>query len=215
MIGGPDDRVREYVFPIILAAAGIGVGQSILETMLASDSAELLLDEALRMLLANLPITEWGPTEWSDFLVPIGRYVITYVIPHYGAQLFADEVTEVTAEVSDPIGWGLMVASLTATAADLVATTADILQSPPVYVNTFNYTMEIQVTLLPDSQDPMFPQVATSYDVIASFSNPITERKFTSNAIPPNAKSLPPVVFDDIPAGGIVTVTTVFYSDDG
>jgi hypothetical protein len=207
--------IFEYIFPILLAALDIAIDKTMLGDLVSSTSAELLVDNSLRALLDQVLITDMNPNELEALAKTVGQYVITTVITQYGAQLFADETVAVTAEASDPLGWAITAASLTATLADLINTTADVLQSPVVYVNTCGYTMEIEVTMHPDPNDPVFPQVATSYDVIARFSNAITDRKFTSNTVPPNAASLPAVIFDEIPAGGTVTIHVIFYSDTG
>jgi len=213
MIGTVLTAVFEYGFPVILAAVDMGVDNSILSGWFSSNTADLLVDEGLLTLATQLPITEWGPNNWQAFLIPVIQYIVTYIIPTYGPMLFAT-VPEVTAEASDPVGWIAAAVSITMTVLSLASTTSDVLQSPPVYANTLSYSMTISITLLPDINDPTFPEVATNYTVIARFTNGTTVQRFDGN-VAPNTKTLDPVVFNNVPAGGTMTVQVIFFSSDG
>jgi hypothetical protein len=213
MIGIVLTAVFEYAFPVILAAVDFGVDEFLSEWF-SGDTASLLLDSYLRLMLGQLPITDLSPTDWGDFLIDVINYVVTYVIPEYGAQLFLDETVELTAEASDPVGWIAMAVSLSMTVSSLAGTTSEVQQSPPVYSNMATYSMTISVNLHPDPNDPEFPNVATNYAVIARFTNGTTVRRFDAEVLA-NTKSLPPVLFSNIPAGGTLTVQVIFYSTDG
>lgn len=213
-IGAVLTAVFEYAFPVILAAVDYGLPNTLLASLLSSDTGDLILDEAMRLLLNQLPITQLSPSDLYEFCKPVVMYVVTYIIPTYGPMIFAGEAPEVTAEASDPIGWIAAAFSALMTLGTLAGTTAQICESPAVYVNNASYVMTVSVQLLPDANDPMFPAAATSYSITLRFSNGSTTQVFTGS-IGPNTKTLDPVSFDNVPAGGTVTVQTTFYSSDG
>jgi hypothetical protein len=117
------------------------------------------------------------------------------------------------AEDSIPIAGQIIQAiGVLGTYAELAETTIEVLASPWTYVNTLIGTYDLSVSIAPDPKDPNgFPAAAATYTVTAIFDGG-TPHIQTLRMPGIGVKTLPPVVFNDVPLGGMVTITVGFYT---
>jgi hypothetical protein len=157
------------------------------------------------------------PDVWRDVAVSIGKSLLQTLLNKRSAQLLAlitSAVAEGVAEDCIPIAGQIALGiSLAAGAATLLETTLEIAASPVSYVYDLTLAHDITVTILHASNNDKFPAGATHYKVTAQFDRGATPYTQT-RPMQPGAKTLPPVVFQNVPFGGKVTVTAGFYSSD-
>ncbi|AOE65081.1 hypothetical protein QZH45_12435 [Pseudomonas corrugata] len=101
------------------------------------------------------------------------------------------------------------------TAAQLCQTTFEVLEAAPIYTSTVTRTIDLDITVAPDSQFHYFPMQATHYVVTVSYDSQVTvPTKTFSLSEGTNNQSIP-VSFKGIPGGGQLKVTAIFYADNG
>lgn len=112
------------------------------------------------------------------------------------------------------IGWALAAIDATATVAALDQTCYETIESPWIIENRIQPTHNINVTIAYDHGDSQFPASAVRYRVIASFSD--SETSVIEKTLPGGiVKDPQTVTFQNVPAGGNITISTIFYAKTG
>jgi hypothetical protein len=125
------------------------------------------------------------------------------------------EIAHSVDEVTDAVpGLGMMLQAIAALGlvAEIIETCSELAVSPRTYVNKLTFTHNIEVTIYPDENDPVFPEVADYYELTALFDNgtPHTSGKI---AMPdPSPESLS-YTFSGVPYGGKVNISVGFHAD--
>ncbi len=101
------------------------------------------------------------------------------------------------------------------TAAEIGQTMIEVLEAAPVYTSTVTRTIDLDITLVPDSQFHYFPMQATHYVVTVTYDSQVTVPSKTFS-LPEGTNSDPiPLSFKGVPGGGKLKVTAIFYADNG
>jgi hypothetical protein len=110
---------------------------------------------------------------------------------------------------------GLMVINAAVTAAQLDQTVIEVLDSPFVYETDVARSVDISVTLSPDTTTNAFPPYHEYFTVTVVYDTGTTIPTYTQT-LPSTPQSTPiKVVFTDAPAGGSLKVFAAFYAPDG
>jgi len=124
----------------------------------------------------------------------------------------AEATAQAAAEKATGIaGIVMSIMSLALGAADIAISVGEIIASPFTYINDIKLTKDLTVQLLPDTNDTAFPRAANQAILTASFDGGkgITQN-LNLQATPNGYTSLPPLIFTDAPAGGMVTISVAF-----
>ena len=209
--------ILNYGVTLVLMVAGACEDLSLIQ------KAALVVAPAIAKSLTTLLSDELRnkdfstPDVWRDVAVSIGKSLLQTLLNKRSAQLLAlitSAVAEGVAEDCIPVvGQIVLGISLAAGAATLLETTLEIAASPVSYVYDLTLAHDITVTIRHASDNDRFPTAATHYKVTAQFDRGATPYTQT-RPMQPGALTLPPVVFQNVPFGGNVTVTVGFYSSD-
>ncbi|QTO52554.1 hypothetical protein [Burkholderia latens] len=101
------------------------------------------------------------------------------------------------------------------TAAEVGQTVIEVLEAAPVYTSTVTRTIDLDITLVPDSQFHYFPMQATHYAVTVAYDSQVTVPAKTFSLSEGTNNDPIPVRFTGIPGGGKLKVTAIFYADNG
>lgn len=120
----------------------------------------------------------------------------------------------VAEEALPLIGQAIQAVNITAAAASLAESTAELLASPLVVENTVSFTFDCNVEVKKDPLDPSgFPATAWVYELICKYDKGTT--RILQN-LPINRDSIdtePQIqVFNDLPSSGSFTITANFYA---
>jgi|GEM_PF-2993389 len=127
--------------------------------------------------------------------------------------LIKQELISIAEDAEPFVGWGLNAVAITTTAAMLGQSAIESLTAPWIIENRLSLLHDIKVTINHDPENYQFPSAAKSYKVFANFSQ--TDPRIIENYLPNHTLSDPLTVwFNDIPLGGTVSITTVFYGAD-
>ncbi|WP_448724163.1 hypothetical protein [Pseudomonas farris] len=101
------------------------------------------------------------------------------------------------------------------TFAQLGQTTFEVLEAAPIYTSTVTRTIDLDITLVPDSKFHYFPMQATHYVITVTYDSQVTVPS-KAFSLTQGTNSTPIVVsFKDVPGGGKLKVTAIFYADNG
>jgi hypothetical protein len=111
------------------------------------------------------------------------------------------------------IGWIARAIGSAADVASIIETSVEVASSPATMSVQILRTMEVQVTINPDSAPPgEWPLLATHYGITITYDDGPT---YTYEGQMPPLHSTDPIVhtFSDLPAGGSLTVLFCSYAD--
>jgi len=149
---------------------------------------------------------------WRSFVRGAIKPAMTKFITAFIEFLTEFEVLDIAEDAIPIAGQIIQAIGVLGTYAEIAETTIEVLSSPWTYANTLIGTYNLSVSILPASNDPNgFPASAATYTVTAIFDGGTPH--IQTLAMPgTNVKTLPPVVFNNVPLGGMVTVTVGFYT---
>jgi len=204
------------------AAFNIGVPTMLLAACVGSNISTEVVDglavgsEMIVGLVKWILDSQYGNKNTSDILSDMAVDFAKFLGTKNAVKLLSFIINEITEEeFTDEvpfIGWAFMAADMAGTAAELGETIAAVTQSPFIIENTITRTHNINLTMLPDKNDYEFPATATSYQGIVVFENadPVS---FTGAVSGGSERITHP--FNNVPAGGTVSVYVEFLSDTG
>lgn len=133
-------------------------------------------------------------------------FIIGNLLKYTGIALFANAIP-----VAGQIIQGIAIAGLSS---ELGQTIGECAAGNSYYENDLTLTHTVSVSLAHDPQNDRFPETATTYKVNAI---PDKGKPFTQTLSLPAGTvcSLPNVVFQNVPIGGKIKVTSGFYADTG
>jgi hypothetical protein len=149
---------------------------------------------------------------WRSFVRGAIKPAMTKFITAFFAFLTEFEVLDIAEDAIPIAGQIIQAIGILGTYAEIAETTIEVLSSPWTYVNTLIGTYDLSVSILPATNDPNgFPASADTYTVTAVFDGGTPH--IQTLAMPgTGVKTLPPVVFSNVPLGGTVTITVGFYT---
>ncbi|WP_260957927.1 hypothetical protein [Pseudomonas citri] len=206
----------EYAIPMIVLVAGAAVMKTELVTNLLKDYKvymgilgvlatidAAILDYALTggvkevlLKLANII----GPLIWKTGLKAM---LLEYIAQ--GALEEAIPFVDVALEA----------VNLAITAAQLGQTTLEVFEAAPIYTSTVTRTIDLDITLVPDTQFHYLPMQATHYVVTVTYDSQVTVPSKTFSLPGGTNKDSIPISFKGVPGGGKLKVTAIFYADNG
>lgn len=215
--------VLDLAIPGLFLAMAAVAGYASLSTKLSAAS-ELLIQTAKIFIQAiadsALEGTYNDPAVFLNLVMPIGFTLVKKAPAMYAAILESMEEGEAEGAALDciPFGIGLLMQAIMAlaVAAQIAETSAEIANAPWTFVTQVDATHDLTVTISHDPLDPAgFPATATSYSLLAvcDGASPAQSGVIAMQATTRTAPLA--YTFNGLPAGGKVTVTTSFYSDNG
>ncbi len=214
--------VIDLAIPGLFLAMAAAQGYASLSTTLAT-STKLLISTAQAFLLAVTDAAVGGTyhdaSVFKNLIIPIASTLLKSAIA-LNAEVTASLTVGGAEGVADdamPFGIGLLVQAVMAagTAASIIETSAEVANAPWTFVTQIDATHDLTVTINHDPADTQgFPATATYYKLTAVCdSGSPTESGRIS--MPTTTQTAPlTYTFRGIPSGGMVTVTTAFYSAD-
>jgi hypothetical protein len=182
-----------------------------------SPVGQLLAQELVTLLAADLksPDAISQPGTWKSLGLTLLKAFLGYRAGQTLTGIITGIVVIVTgSEFEDAIpivGQIMRVIAAIVGVANLEHTLIDVLASPWSYVYEMVFTHPLSVKILHDPGNNQFPATANYYKVTALFDSggtPFTQTLPISNG----TKDLKPVVFQNVPLGGMVNLSTAFYS---
>ena len=208
--------IMTSLFNLVIPAALIGLGvASNVDAFVKQVAAPLALLVAQEIATGVPDGTAAQATAifWRAFVKGAVGKAMGMLITAFVEFLTEFEVLDI-AEDSIPIAGEIIQAiGVLGTFAEISETTIEVLSSPWTYINNLVGTYDLSVTLNPQDQSG-FPATAATYTVSAVFDGGAPHLQ-TLRMPGTNAKTLPAVVFDGVPLGGMVTITVGFYAQDG
>ena len=199
LIAGASDKLSPFV-----KAAISPVGQLLAQELVTLVAADLKSPDAISQ-----------PGTWKSLGLTLLKAFLGYRAGQTLTGIITGIVAIVTAsefEDAIPIAGQIMrIIAAIVGVANLEHTLIDVLLSPWSYVYEMVFTHDLSVKILPDSGNNLFPETANYYKVTALFDSGGTP--FTQTLpIASGTKELPPAVFKNVPLGGLVNLSTAFYS---
>ncbi|WP_338525251.1 hypothetical protein NUH87_06305 [Pseudomonas batumici] len=206
----------EYAIPVIVLVAGAAVMKTEFVTNLLKDYKvyigilgvlatidAAILDYALTggvkevlLKLANII----GPLLWKTGL----------------KAMLLEYIAQGALEESIPfVDLALEAVNLAITAAQVGQTTLEVFEAAPIYTSTVTRTIDLDITLFPDSQFHYFPMQATHYVVTVAYDSQVTVPSKTFSLPQGTNSNSIPISFKGVPGGGKLKVTAIFYADNG
>jgi hypothetical protein len=149
---------------------------------------------------------------WKSFVRGAVGPAMTQLIESLLSFLVACEVLDI-AEDSIPIAGEIIQAiGILGTYAEIAETTCEVGSSPWTYTNNLVATYDLSMTIAPQDKSG-FPASAATYSITVIFDGG-TPHVQTLQMPSTDRSSLPPVVFNAVPLGGLVTISAAFYSAD-
>ena len=208
--------IMTSLFNLVIPAALIGLGvASNVDAFVKQVAAPLALLVAQEIATGVPDGTAAQATAifWRAFVKGAVGKAMTKLITAFVDFLTEFEVFDI-AEDSIPIAGEIIQAiGVLGTYAEIAETTIEVMSSPWTYVNNLVGTYNLSITLNPQDQSG-FPATAATYTISAVFDGG-TPHLQTLRMPSTNVKTLPPIIFNAVPLGGMVTVTVGFYAQDG
>jgi hypothetical protein len=214
--------VLDLAIPGLFLAMAAVQGYASLSAKLAV-STQLLVKSAQVMMLAVSDAALYGayndPKVFLNLVLPIGLTLVKSATALYAEiqSSLAEGEAEGAAEDCIPFGIGLAIQAVmaAATVAQISQTSAEIANAPWTFVTQVDATHDLTVTINHDPKDTQgFPETATYYTLraVCDGGSPAESGRIAMQA---TTRTQPlTYVFKSLPAGGKVTVTVAFYSDN-
>jgi hypothetical protein len=121
----------------------------------------------------------------------------------------------VTDSALGPIGIALRLAAIAADVATIGQTVGEVLANPALFINQLTLSQTTTVTVHHDANDFQFPATARNYEVTLTYDAVSKVAHKQSGTIAPGRADPIVVAFDNVPAGGMVTVDIYLTTDTG
>jgi hypothetical protein len=204
----------ELALPIFMLTAGSAIMNSKWVTDLMKDKAVLYSVIAIGLGLTGLDMKRTGDAEKP--LLRLANVAGPMLLKTGLKTVIEKQVAVGMATKAIPIvGQAFQVLSAAVTLAQLGQTIAAVVQAPFVYRCDIVGTIDISITLTPDTEFHYFPLLANSYKVQVVYDKSATNLVY-SGTHPGGTESNPITVrFSDAPAGGSLKVFVFFYAENG
>lgn len=211
----------EYAVPLFFLAAGAGLQSTDwYKSIMADDELVFAIAAVGGFLLAGENATEIAVTGNAKGVLArtgsmIGGMILSAGLKKLKTYLI-EKLTASEMEGAIPfVGWGIKVLNIASTLASMTETTTEVLSSPWIIKNAVTPSMDMQITIHHDVDHLVFPETATHYKLIATYTDS-SHRELPEIAMPLTTVSDPLVAtFQNVPAGGTVEVSVAFYSANG
>ena len=207
--------------PAMFLVLGVIPGKSLLDSIIQyilTQEGEQLIQELVELVIdeqdPEIPNNGIYGTESSSdagvALAKLGNSLLRFLLNSgYAAKILeqiGQSVTEdETLQFAGPLG---MVFKAIAAAANLAAigqTLGEVLSSPALFANKISLTQTTTVTVDHDPDDFQFPATARNYQIVLTYDGSSVVFQ-ASGAISPGQTDPIVVAFDNVPAGGSLTV---------
>lgn len=206
----------EYAIPVVVLVAGAAVMKTEVVTRLLEDYKVYV---GILGVLATIDaaIMDYALTGGvKEVLLKLANIIAPLLWKTGLKAMLLEFIAQGALEEAIPfVDIALEATNAAVTAAQLGQTTFEVLEAAPVYTSTVTRTIDLDLTLIPDSQFHYFPMQATHYVVTVTYDSQVTvpSKEF---ALAKGTNNAPiPVSFKAVPGGGKLKVTAVFYADNG
>lgn len=204
----------ELALPLFMLTAGAAIMNSKWVTNLMKDKAVLYSVIALGLTFTGIDIEMQG-----DAKKPLLRLanIAGPMLLETGLKTVIEQAVAAAAatKLIPIVGQAFQVLNTAVTLAQLAQTIAAVVQAPFVYQCDIVGTIDVDITLTPDTEYHYFPLLANSYKVQVIYDKSATNLVYYGKH-PGGTESNPiNVRFSDAPAGGSLKVFVFFYAENG
>ncbi|WP_053154031.1 hypothetical protein [Pseudomonas sp. Pf153] len=206
----------EYAIPIIALAAGAALMKTEFVTNLLKDNAVYV---GILGVLATIDaaIIDYALTGGiKEVLLKLANIIGPLLWKTGLKAMLLEFIAQGALEEAIPfVDLALEAVNAAITAVQLGQTIFEVLEAAPIYTSTVTRTIDLNITLMPDSQFHYFPMQATHYVVTVSYDSQVTVPSKTFSLSQGTNNQPIPISFKGVPGGGKLKVTAIFYADDG
>jgi len=206
----------EYAVPVLLMAAGASINNTQWIQDLLEEHQVFIGMLGVLAALQGAIIEHAMTGSVKDVLVAVGNFAVPLLFKTGLKAILLRVIGEAALEDAIPfVDVVFAIYNVLVDASLLLQTTAEVLSAPTVYKTSVTRTIDLNLTINPDSGLHMFPMQANHYTVTVTYNSPATQpvKEFPLKT---GTHSDPlHISFQDIPAGGQLMVNAVFYAPNG
>ena len=206
----------EYAIPVVVLVAGAAVMKTEFVTNLLKDYKVYI---GILGVLATIDaaILDYALTGGvKEVLLKLANIIAPLLWKTGLKAMLLEYIAQGALEEATPfVDIALEAVNVAITAAQIGQTTLEVFEAAPIYTSTVTRTIDLDITLVPDSQFHYFPMQATHYVVTVAYDSQVTVPSKTFSLPKGTNSSSIPISFKGVPGGGKLKVTAIFYADNG